>query len=259
MYTGILRFPCRLRLCPRVDARLCLCKSARQHVRPVLACSDALLQPRDVSLLGVEVVEAGELPRDILDQLLRVRLEVVVQLFGQAGELLQRSDGLAQHRDLLEDGVVCVVEAARRPQRLVRERLQSGAEVSDRSVSISHLHGRWRAERCSAAYLSLASTLFRSSSTSSGRSGFRGGIVMPTSFPLESAPSPPCTLPLRLWLGLVSLLPRACFSKSPKLAGGCSWMADCTTSRAWRRLELWRSWWWRCLVCLCLCLVGSVP
>jgi hypothetical protein len=52
---------------------------------------------------------------------------------------------------------------------------------------------------------------------------------------------PGTTLSLRLWLGLVSLLPRACLSKSPKLVGGCIWMADCMASfAAWRRLELWR-------------------
>jgi hypothetical protein len=101
------------------------------------------------------------------------------------------------------------------------------------------------AERMTQTYRSLASTLFASSSTSACRSGLRGGMVMPgvlSSFPL-TLPSacPGATLSLRLWLGLVSLLPRACLSKSPKLVGGCIWMADCMASfAAWRLLELCR-------------------
>ena len=57
----------------------------------------------------MKVVRVLELALHIVEQVLRIGLEVAVQFFGETGELLESADGLAQDGDLLEDRVVRIV------------------------------------------------------------------------------------------------------------------------------------------------------
>jgi hypothetical protein len=99
-----------------------------------------IFEINDLLLLAIEVVETFKLPLYVVHQLPRVRLEVLVQFLCQAREFLEGTDCLAQHRHLLEDGVVSIIETARCLQRFVGERRQGRAEVSDSIVNIRLPH-----------------------------------------------------------------------------------------------------------------------
>ena len=94
---------------PPIDPLLRLSEPCSERVCFFLAGHDPLLQSSHLLLLCVKVVRGLELALHIVEQVLRIGLEVAVQFFGETGELLESADGLAQDGNLLEYGVVCVV------------------------------------------------------------------------------------------------------------------------------------------------------
>ena len=102
-------FPLSFAPRPPIDPLLCLSEPCSERVCFFLAGHESLLQSTHLLLLRVKVVRVLELALHIVEQVLRIGLEVAVQFFGETGELLESADGLAQDRDLLEYGVVCVV------------------------------------------------------------------------------------------------------------------------------------------------------
>ena len=85
-------------------------------------------------------------------------------------------------------------------------------------------------------YSSRNSSLLCSRTKSSGRPGLRSGGTSspraPSCLVLSAAPSVMAILSRLLSDGLLVMLSLACFSKSPKLVGGCEGNADCTISFA---------------------------
>lgn len=94
---------------PPIHPLLRLSEPCSERVCFFLAGCDSLLQSSHLLLLHVKVVRVFKLALHIVEQVLRIGLEVTVQLFGKTGELLESADGLAQDGDLLEYRVVCVV------------------------------------------------------------------------------------------------------------------------------------------------------
>jgi hypothetical protein len=78
-----------------------------------------MFQIDDLLLLAIKMVESVKLPLDIVDQLFRIRLEVLMQLLRQAREFLEGSNRLSQHGYLFQNRVVRVIEATGRLERLV--------------------------------------------------------------------------------------------------------------------------------------------